>query len=106
MTGGNSETWVCGTRCACARLLEYRHVALARIPLSESKYFSFRWDVYNALNHQNLGIPNYELLPAAQRRRLGGRFAPIRLPVREDYQRADRSARDAVRLEVQFLTEG
>jgi len=26
--------------------------------ISESKYFSFRWDVYNALNHQNLGIPN------------------------------------------------
>jgi hypothetical protein len=26
--------------------------------LSETKYLSFRWDVYNALNHQNLGIPN------------------------------------------------
>ena len=26
--------------------------------ISEAKYFSFRWDVYNALNHQNLGIPN------------------------------------------------
>ena len=26
--------------------------------ISEVKYFSFRWDVYNALNHQNLGIPN------------------------------------------------
>jgi hypothetical protein len=26
--------------------------------LSEVKYFSFRWEVYNALNHQNLGIPN------------------------------------------------
>ncbi len=26
--------------------------------ISEKKYFSFRWDVYNALNHQNLGIPN------------------------------------------------
>jgi hypothetical protein len=26
--------------------------------ISESRYFSFRWEVYNALNHQNLGIPN------------------------------------------------
>jgi hypothetical protein len=26
--------------------------------LSEQKYFTFRWEVYNALNHQNLGIPN------------------------------------------------
>jgi hypothetical protein len=26
--------------------------------LTEQKYFSFRWEVYNALNHQNLGIPN------------------------------------------------
>ena len=26
--------------------------------ISESKYFEFRWEVYNALNHQNLGLPN------------------------------------------------
>jgi len=26
--------------------------------LSEVKYLTFRWEVYNALNHQNLGIPN------------------------------------------------
>ena len=26
--------------------------------ISEKKYFSLRWDMYNALNHQNLGIPN------------------------------------------------
>jgi hypothetical protein len=26
--------------------------------LSEQKYFTFRWEVYNALNHQNLGIPD------------------------------------------------
>lgn len=26
--------------------------------VTEQKYFSFRWDVYNALNHQNLGIPD------------------------------------------------
>jgi hypothetical protein len=25
---------------------------------SESKYFNFRWDVFNSLNHQNLGVPN------------------------------------------------
>ena len=35
--------------------------------ISESKYFDFRWEVFNALNHQNLGIPNtnYCLPPAA-----------------------------------------
>ncbi len=26
--------------------------------ISETRYFSFRWEVYNALNHQNLGLPN------------------------------------------------
>ena len=28
------------------------------VHLTESKYFQFRWDVFNALNHQNLGIPD------------------------------------------------
>jgi hypothetical protein len=26
--------------------------------ITESKYFTLRWELYNALNHQNLGIPN------------------------------------------------
>lgn len=26
--------------------------------LTEARYFNFRWDVFNALNHQNLGVPN------------------------------------------------
>lgn len=26
--------------------------------LSENKYFQFRWEVFNAFNHQNLGVPN------------------------------------------------
>ena len=26
--------------------------------LDESRYFTFRWDVFNAFNHQSLGIPN------------------------------------------------
>lgn len=26
--------------------------------ISESKYFEFRWEAFNALNHQNLGVPN------------------------------------------------
>ncbi len=35
------------------------------VHLSESKYFQFRWEVFNALNHQNLGVPNTQwcLLP-------------------------------------------
>ena len=32
--------------------------------LSETKYFNFRWDVFNAFNHQNLGVPdNHWCLP-------------------------------------------
>lgn len=26
--------------------------------LTETRYFNFRWDVFNALNHQNLGVPD------------------------------------------------
>ena len=26
--------------------------------ITEAKYFQFRWEVFNALNHQNLGTPN------------------------------------------------
>jgi Carboxypeptidase regulatory-like domain len=29
-----------------------------RFPVSENKYFEFQWQVFNALNHQNLGYPN------------------------------------------------
>ncbi len=29
-----------------------------RFPISESKYFEFRWEMFNALNHQNLALPN------------------------------------------------
>ncbi len=29
-----------------------------RFSITEQKYFEFRWDVLNALNHQNLGYPN------------------------------------------------
>ena len=25
---------------------------------TESRYFQFRWELYNALNHQSLGLPN------------------------------------------------
>ncbi len=28
--------------------------------ISESKYFQFRWEMFNALNHQNLGLPNLD----------------------------------------------
>jgi hypothetical protein len=26
--------------------------------VTENKYFDFRWELFNALNHQNLGLPN------------------------------------------------
>ncbi len=40
-------------------------VSLAKdFHFSESKYLNFRWDVFNALNHQNLGVPdNHWCLP-------------------------------------------
>jgi hypothetical protein len=25
---------------------------------TEQRYFQFRWEMFNALNHQNLGLPN------------------------------------------------
>jgi hypothetical protein len=31
---------------------------MKRFPITESKYFEFRWELFNALNHQNLGFPN------------------------------------------------
>jgi len=29
-----------------------------RFPVGENRYFQFRWEVFNALNHQNLAFPN------------------------------------------------
>lgn len=29
-----------------------------RIPVGEDKYFDFRWEVFNTLNHMNLGLPD------------------------------------------------
>jgi hypothetical protein len=29
-----------------------------QLHLTEEKYFEFRWEVFNTLNHQNLGLPN------------------------------------------------
>jgi hypothetical protein len=31
---------------------------MKRFPVSEKKYFEFRWEVFNAFNRQNLGFPN------------------------------------------------
>jgi len=60
----DDRNWVFGT--AGARLPGLRSpgfwnmdTALSKaFPISESKRFEFRWEVFNALNHQNLGLPN------------------------------------------------
>jgi hypothetical protein len=38
-----------------------------RFPVGEKRYFQLRWEMFNALNHQNLGFPNagYCLPPGA-----------------------------------------
>src|SRR5262249_35614636 len=60
----DDRAWVFGT--AGARLTSARSpgfwnldAALGkRFPIRESVGFEFRWEVFNALNHQNLGYPN------------------------------------------------
>lgn len=50
-----------GYRLASARGPGFWNIDLGLLKdfkISESKYFEFRWEVYNALNHQNLGLPN------------------------------------------------
>ncbi len=50
-----------GTRPPSGRIPGYWNadMSLAKeFHLGESKYFNFRWDVFNAFNHQNLGVPN------------------------------------------------
>ncbi|HEV2495320.1 MAG TPA: hypothetical protein VG204_19865 [Terriglobia bacterium] len=46
--------------------MESGYIAGEGLPLSEQRYFEFRWDVFNTLNHQNLGRPsNSFCLPVA-----------------------------------------
>src|SRR5262249_28015691 len=61
----NSDLWWTygniGTRPPSGRMPGFWNadMSLAKnFHLSESKYFQFRWDVFNAFNHQNLGVPN------------------------------------------------
>jgi len=58
------QWWVFGnmaSRTSAVRAPGFWNMDMALIKdfhVTESRYFSFRWDVYNALNHQNPGIPN------------------------------------------------
>jgi hypothetical protein len=61
----NSDIWWTfgntGTRPPSGRMPGYWNtdMALAKdFHISESKYFQFRWETFNALNHQNLGVPS------------------------------------------------
>lgn len=50
-----------GTNCPTCRAPGFWNLdaALAKdFHFSESKYFRFQWQLFNALNHQNLGLPN------------------------------------------------
>ena len=50
-----------GTRPPSGRIPGYWNsdLSLAKdFHFSDSKFLNFRWDVFNALNHQNLGVPN------------------------------------------------
>lgn len=50
-----------GTRPPSGRTPGYWNADLSlakEFHLSESKYFNFRWDAFNAFNHQNLGVPD------------------------------------------------
>ena len=71
--------------------------------LTEQRYFQFRWEMFNALNHQNLGLPNTNFcLPPGPER--GNRHrASGRLQLRPHHEHTDRPPLHAVRAEVLFL---
>src|SRR5207302_548875 len=74
--------------------------------LTEQRFFQFRWETFNALNHQSLGLPNtsFCLPPGAEWRNRRG--PPGWLLVRPYYQRANRPALDAVCAEVLLVATG
>lgn len=71
-TPNDDRAWLFGT--AGPRLPQIRTPGFWNVDSSlfkqfkvkETKYFEFRWELFNALNHQNLGTPNNNFcLPAA-----------------------------------------
>jgi hypothetical protein len=70
-TPNDDRAWLFGT--AGPRLPQIRTPGFWNVDSSlfkqfkvkETKYFEFRWELFNALNHQNLGTPNNNFcLPA------------------------------------------
>lgn len=74
--------------------------------VTEGRYVEFRWEVFNTLNHQNLGLPNTTFCLPPNPDRLDRLGASIGLHVRQNNRRLDRSAEHDVRSEICLVIGG
>ena len=81
---------------ARSRFLEYGHVPLARVSSERDEDFHIPLGSLQRAESPESRSSELELLSAAQCGWVGGCAAPVRLPIRKNYERADRPACHAV----------